>query len=918
MSSGFPRVAAALLLLFFFSLAEALAPPKGVTQVTQVEGITEYRLDNGLRVLLFPDASKPTVTVNITYEVGSRHENYGETGMAHLLEHLLFKDTPTHKGIPGEMKKRGIGFNASTWLDRTNYFASFAADDAVLDWVLDLEADRMVNSPVKRSDLDSEMTVVRNEMERGENEPFSILMERLASTAYLWHNYGKSTIGARSDVENMPIERLQAFYHQHYRPDNATLLVAGRIDPDATLLKIADRFGKIARPQTPIQKTYTRDPAQDGERSVTIRRVGETRYIGLAYHGPAGRHADAPALALLSDILGNTPTGRLHKALVEGKLATFVAGIDFELSEPGYVMFAVEAPKDGDYDALRSQLIALVEDIASRPVTQEELDDAKRRSAKSTEQTINDANRLAMALSESIAQGDWRLFFLDRDRTEAVTLADVNRVATTYFKSSNRTLGEFIPTASPERSEITEAPSAEELLKGYTGRAAVAAGEAFDPSTGNIDARTRLSTLGNGTKLALLSKRTRGATVMFNMKLYFGKEADLTDRATAADLVGAMLQRGTTTHSRADIARLLDGLKAQVNIGSDAQSVSISGQTLRDNLPATLDLVAEMLEHPAFPESEFEQLRTQSITDVESQMTDPQAIAFNALNRYLAKRWPKGHPNHAESFDEQLASLRAVTLDQVKDFYREFYGAGSGEIVVVGDFDEAAIGSRLESLFGTWTSARPYVRIPTPWLAEPAVVEHVETPDKANATWVATASLPLSDTDKDYVALVVGNYVLGGGAMKSRLADRIRVKDGLSYGVGAQFNGGKEDANSTFFAFAIAAPENIEKVNTAFDEELARLLKDGITAEEFKDAVDGLLKSRQTARGEDRALTPTLRDNRHLDRTMAFDAAYDEALRALTLEQVNEAMRRQFGTLGISRFMAGDFAKVKAKAQAGK
>ncbi|GIX35435.1 MAG: peptidase M16 [Lysobacteraceae bacterium] len=892
--------------------ARALALPEGVKEITTVEGITEYRLPNGLRVLLFPDPTKPTVTVNITYEVGSRHENYGETGMAHLLEHLLFKDTRKHKDIPGEMKKRGISFNATTWLDRTNYFGIFAADEATLDWLLELEADRMVNALVRREDLDSEMTVVRNEMEAGENNPVGVLIERVMSTAYLWHNYGNSTIGARADVENLPIERLQDFYRRYYRPDNATLLVAGRIDPERTLARIVATFGAIPRPSAPIPVTYTREPTQDGEREVHVRRVGETRYIATGYHIPAGRHPDFAPLALLADILGNTPTGRLHKALVENKLATWVAAFGMQLVEPGYLMFIAEAPKDGDPAALEARLIELVEAIAKQPITQAELDDAKRRAAKNVEKILNDPNRLALGLSESIAQGDWRLFFLARDRAETTTLEDVNRVAAQYLKPSNRTLGWFIPTPAPDRAEIGEAPPAAELLKGYTGRAAVAPGEVFEATPENIDRRTQLAELSNGTKLALLSKDTRGDTVNFMLEFRFGSAEELQDRALAARMVGEMLTRGTRRHSREEIARRFDELKAQVNVSGGPQTVRVGGDTVREHLPALLDLIAEILREPAFPEAEFEQLRTQMITEVESQMTEPDARAFNALSRHF-QRWPKGHPRYVASFEEQLESLRAIRLEDLRRFHAEFYGSGDGEIVVVGDFDPAEIGARLEALFGDFTRPRPWVRIPDPYVEVEAVTRRIETPDKANAVWVTRADLPVSDTDPDYPALVIANYVLGGGALKSRLADRIRQRDGLSYGVGSNFSARPLDRHAQLMAYAIAAPENIDRVNAAFDEELAKFIAEGIHEDELRDAVNGLLRARQTGRGEDRALTSKLGDLRYLGRTMAFEAAFDEQLRKLTVEQVNAAIRKHIGKLGFTRIMAGDFAKLNGK-----
>jgi len=277
--------------------APARAPVRA-TKVAAVEGITEYALPNGLRVLLFPDPSKATTTVNITYFVGSRHESYGETGMAHLLEHLVFKGTPRHPNIPKELSARGARPNGTTWTDRTNYFETFPASDANLEWALDLEADRMVNSFIAAKDLASEMTVVRNEFELGENSPTSVLEERVLSTAYLWHNYGKATIGARSDLENVPIERLQAFYRKYYQPDNAMLVIAGRFDPEQALRLVERKFGGIPRPkregQSRIWPTYTRDPAQDGERSVTLRRVGDVQALARGTTPPAPTPSRSP------------------------------------------------------------------------------------------------------------------------------------------------------------------------------------------------------------------------------------------------------------------------------------------------------------------------------------------------------------------------------------------------------------------------------------------------------------------------------------------------------------------------------------------------------------------------------------------------------------------------------------------------
>src|SRR6516162_275798 len=313
---------AAALLLVSGSGASAAAPQK----VTTVEGITEYWLDNGLRVLLFPDPSRPKVTVNLTVLVGSRHEGYGETGMAHLLEHMLFKGTPTHREIPRLLKERGAEYNANTWIDRTAYFETMTGTDDNLDFALKLEADRLVNSFVRREDLLSEMTVVRNEFAQGENSPRAILSQRMTSAAYQWHNYGKSTIGNRSDIERVPIERLQAFYHKYYRPDNCVLIIAGKFNEGHALAMVMDTFGKLKNPKQLLDSTYTEEPAQDGDHYVTLRRVGKVPYVGLLYHIPPGAHADFPAVEVLNRILVTEPSGRLYKALVTTLKAASVSG----------------------------------------------------------------------------------------------------------------------------------------------------------------------------------------------------------------------------------------------------------------------------------------------------------------------------------------------------------------------------------------------------------------------------------------------------------------------------------------------------------------------------------------------------------------------------------------------------------------
>src|SRR3954465_9365469 len=335
--------------------------PAGVTRKATVEGITEYGLANGLRVLLFRDPSKATITVNVTYLVGSVDESYGETGMAHLLEHMLFKGTTKHPAVMKELQDHGAQFNGSTSWDRTNYYETFDASEANLEWALGLEGDRMVKSRVAKSGGDSGMTVVRNEFEAGENSPTRVLFERVLSTAYVWHAYGKSPIGSRSDIENVPIKRLQAFYKAHYQPDNAVLVVAGRFDEANALNLIARDFGSIPKPTRVLPTRYTVEPVQEGERDVTVRRVGDVQIIMVAYHAPGGAHPDFVPLQLASSALGDEPSGRLYKALVEKGLASDVGVNTLQQRDPGAAIFYATVPKDKSLDAARTAMFATLD-----------------------------------------------------------------------------------------------------------------------------------------------------------------------------------------------------------------------------------------------------------------------------------------------------------------------------------------------------------------------------------------------------------------------------------------------------------------------------------------------------------------------------------------------------------------------------
>ncbi len=907
--------------LFHASNTNAFAEDQMAKKITSIEGITEYRLDNGVQLLLFPDESKSQVTVNMTVFVGSRHEGYGEAGMAHLLEHMLFKGTPSHAKIPEELKNRGADFNGTTWLDRTNYYETLpAATDAQatenLEFAISLEADRLMNSFVKGEDLTSEMTVVRNEFERGENSPQRVLMQRVQAVAFEWHNYGRSTIGNRSDIERVPIDRLQAFYRKFYRPDNIMLVVAGKFEPEKCIELVELYFGALSAPETPLDRTYTTEPPQDGERSVTLRRVGTTQLITTAYHVPSGAHREFAAIELLGYIFGTEPTGRLYQNLVKTELATSASSFAMALHDPGLMMFGVQVSKDASLEAAQEALIKTTEEVAKSPITEEELKRAKTQFMKDRELRASDSKDIAIELSEWAAEGDWRLYFLFRDHVEATTAEECTAAATKYLSRNNRTLGLFIPTEKSERIEVPTRPDLADLLAEYKGREELQQGETFDPDPMAIEERTQRGMLSNGFKTAWLPKKTRGQMVNIDLNLRFGNEKALLPYVAAAEFMPELMLRGTKNLTHEQLQDRLDELRAKVDISSAGNGLlSVSIETKREYLEELMPLVGEILREPRFEAEELEVLRRQAVTSTEARITEPQALAGLAVSRALAP-YDKDNIRYVPTLSERIERYKSVTIEQVREMHSKLLNGQFGEVTAVGDFDPAMVEKAMETMLSGWTSEVPQERVAQPAATNvPGKIEKIETPDKANAVFYAGEAIAMRDDHPDYPALLIGNYIMGAGALSSRLGDRIRQKDGLSYSVGSGLSAHPVDERARLTLFAITNPENKDKLLAAVTEEIDRLLKEGITEEELAAAKQGYLQGEQLSRTSDAALTQILAGTIFANRTMEYHAKFEKAVEELDVAKVNAALRKYIDPARLVTAIAGDFAKVEKPAE---
>jgi zinc protease len=904
------RLALALPALLVVSAAHAKPPVK----VTSVEGITEYRLDNGLKVLLYPDTSKATVTVNITYFVGSRHEGYGETGMAHLLEHMLFKGTPKHPDVWKLMQDHGAGskFNGTTWYDRTNYYEELPASDKNLEFALALEADRMLNSKISAQDLTKEFSVVRNEFEMGESNPPGVLEEKMFAAAYQWHNYGKSTIGSRSDIERVPVDNLRAFYRHHYQPDNAMLLVAGKIDEAATLKLVEKYFAPLKRPSRKLATTWTEEPAQDGERSVVLRRNGDVAVVSLMYHGASGADPDWLAEDALNELLTSKPSGRLYKALVDQGLASEVYGYVYPTAEPGVLTVGAKVRAGGSPEKVRDIMIRTVEGMGAG-VTAAELDRWKAKTAKDFELMLADTAQVGVALSDWAAMGDWRLFFLARDRAQKVTPADLQRVAKAYLKESNRTTGTFLPTKTPDRPPLPPRPDVVAVMKDFKGGAGASAGEVFVGDPDVIDKRTTRSTLPSGLKLALLPKKTKGAAVRLLLTLHYGTEKELTGKVVTAQLLPQMLTRGTKKHSFQQLKDELDKLRAEVSFADGRASRSSPGvaqvqiKTARDRLPAVLSLFAEMLREPAFDKAELESLRKEALARLEEQLQDPASNTFRTLSQRIAP-WPEGDVRRALGIREEIDRLSKVQVSDLAALHQNLWGAGAAQLAIVGDFDQAPTKVLIEKELGSWKAPRAFERIARPFKEGKVGEDVINTPDKQMAFLAVGHPLELRNDDPDYPALVMVNHILGGSA-SSRILNRLRQKEGISYGAFSDIQADPLDKRGAFYAGAMCAPQNADKAMAALMDELEKLLKDGITDKELTEAKSSYAQSWANRIADDDFVASELAHGLFTNRTFAYWKDTNAKIQKVTRAEVEAAARKYLQPAKLARVRAGDLPK---------
>ncbi len=913
-----------LLLALLATSHAADAPPAGFKLVKTEGRITEYTLEaNGLTVLLLPDHSAPAVTFMVTYRVGSRNESYGTTGATHILEHLMFKGTAAHNKTDGTgfdqiLERTGAETNATTWLDRTNYFETTGPQDLPL--VVELEADRMRNLRLLDEDRRPEMTVVRNEFERGENNPASALETEIWSAAYIAHPYHHNTIGWRSDIENVPIEKLRAFYDTYYWPDNATVSVIGDFEPAATLALIASRYAAIPRAPHPVPQVYTEEPRQSGPRRVTVQRPGELPLVAIAHKIPPGTHADFPGLQVLGSILTDGRNSRLYQTLTDKNLTTAVtANASFNRDPSLHILMAELTPGTAT-EKVEKLLIEGVEKVKKDGVTPAETASAIARITAATALARDGSFAMADALNDCIAVGDWTLYDRLSAAVRAVTPADVQRVARTWLLADQSTTGLFLPKDDAPAAE--PAPGAAEKPADIAAAVpAPAEKPAAEVTPGPVRLPKAPATATQGAEAAvsllaprILRSRTAGLDLLVcptgvqDVITVTGSLPAFSPANPAlGSLTAGMFERGTKQHTATQLAGLLDAVGAQIQFTASRQTIDFSAKFLKKDTALVIGLLAEQLRQPAFPADEFAKLQTQLAAATESSREDTDHQAATAFSQAA---FPAGHPNRRSTPDETLAALKKTTLADVKTFHHDWCGPAAFTVVAVGDLDPASFTAAVEKSFTGWTGGRPLPAVtPAPALGAATPVS-VSIPGKESLSVVMGQPSGLRASDPDHLPLALATAALGSG-FTSRLIGHVRDTEGLTYGIASRlaadtFTDGQWAIRATF------APALLEKGLASTRRELTAWHQTGLTADEFayrQNALAGAHRvSLATTEGLAGAILGTLQAGQPLTRLDTLPAE----IHALTLDQVNAAIKKHLDPEKMIQVIAGSLDKAPA------
>lgn len=878
--------------LLFSLLLLAAAPAQSAPARLEAEagGFSSYRLANGFKIILAPFPAAANARIELLVKSGSKLEGYGETGMAHLLEHMLFKSAGQRADIKRDLTALGASWNGTTTAERTNYFETVAAEPDKIDAALRIEADRFIRARFTKAHLASEMSVVRNELERNDSDPGSLVMRALQRQSYFWHGYARPTIGARSDIEEAPFAALQAFHKKHYRPDNAALIVSGNFDPPRVLALASQLFGVARNPPTAKIGSWTREETRaTTNRSELTLPAGKT-IAASAWKLPGLTERQTHAVDLASTAICDEDWGSLRKDLVlDRKLAVAVSCGTQVQADYSLLLANATAGKEGDAEGLSRALREHLEAVAAKGLSQEQLERARLNELNAYEQLENSHEALATYLSQAEVAGDWRLLFWQRDVVQSLTLDEVNAALKKWVVGVNRSdvlLRHAEGVAAPEQPKLADS---KQLLSGKAWPAFAKAGDPVPASAAALAKATLQIPLdGSRARAALISRRTQGDRAWLVLANDYGNEAALAGRRPACAMADHLMAYGGAGLSRDQLSARLEALQAEWSLGLGG----IVLEAPRRHIDAALDILLAAWAAPALPVNEFERIKAATLARLEAGLKEPGTVAASTAGLRF-DNYPARHPYQPRSLAQQLADSAAVSYADASACVADFAGLGQVRLAMVGRFsaqDVQGVWSRLALL----PQARiPYARvrdIEAPLSADTTPIT-VAMPEKPNAAIAGSTFLRITDDAPDFPALRIAVKVLGGDA-DSRIWQRLREREGLAYSAGVNLSGSNFEPRSRLTLQASAASDKAEAALGSLQDELARALRDGFSEAEVARAKRAWLQERKVALRSENSLAASLAQGLYSGRDFAWLAEYDRQIARLTAAEVTSAWRK--------------------------
>lgn len=901
--------------LAFCTLISAQKKSVNFQKIKELDGIEEYLYQpNGMNVLLLQDNASPVATVQIVYRVGSKNEVLGNTGSTHLLEHLMFKGTPTFNKKSGStitdvLQNTGAQLNATTWYDRTNYFETLPSDKIAL--ALQIEADRMRNSLLLKEDKEAEMTVVRNEFERGENDPNSLLDKEIWAAAYIAHPYHHSTIGWKSDIEKAPIEVLRNFYNTYYWPDNATLTIIGDFKKEAIFELIETYFGKITKAPNVMPQPYTEEPQQYGPRKIIVKKSGELGVINKAYKIPGALHEDLPALNILGEIIASGPMAILNKTFVDSRLGIYATANASNFKEVNLFTIGVGFPTTTKHDDIDAKIDEVIAKIQKDGVTQDEVNRVVAQISAQTILSRDGSGVIASRLNEAIAAGDWTDYVNGVERLKKVTPADVLRVAQKYLVEDQSTTGYFIPKQSGNNAGHAEAKAnnyeaenepyyyrdpkhdhAEESSKVFSGeqnKIEKVLAVKDDNAMGKKASSYKREKVAGIDVVSVKTSAKDFVTVAASIAL--GNFANENKNTMIPSLTTAMLAKGTTLNDKFKFSEKLQKLGVNLNVGASTTKINIGFKCLKKDLDQVIALLAEELRFPLFDKTEFENLKQQFTGNTKQGLNDPNTRGSIALAQAI---YPKGNPNYSLTIEEDLANIKNATLEDLKAFHKKYFGPVSMHLVIVGDTEGANLNASLKKSFKNWNGGIAETLKFEEAVKSTSKNEVITIAEKPSAELFIGQFTGLKIADADYIPFYIANYTLGAG-FAGRLMQTVRDNDGLTYNISSGL-GGNITTGGYWMVNASFNPTLFQKGLDATMVQVAKWVNDGITLEELENKKTNLIGSFKVGLATTNGLTRTILGFVERGLEPDYIEQYPKDIEKVTLKQANDAIKKYIKT----------------------